>query len=238
MKYDVFISYSSKDKIIADGICHTLEEYGIMCWIAPRDVTPGERYAREIIRGIRESKIMVIVYSKYANQSEHVANEIDRAFNEGKTIIPFMIDNTPMNDDFNYYLARKHWLIAYPNFSSKYYQLALSVALVVGKNLSNQTVVTNRSSIYGSMRIRKNLYIRKIGEEYIVMGINQDLEKTMSLNESAYFLWSKLQTKLSFSLSDMVKFLTEEYDVNVDIAQNDCKILLEGWEKANLIEFL
>ena len=42
MAHDVFISHSSKDKQTADAICHYLEQNGIRCWIAPRDILPGE----------------------------------------------------------------------------------------------------------------------------------------------------------------------------------------------------
>ena len=41
MAHDAFISYSSKDKTIADAVCARLEARGIRCWIAPRDVRPG-----------------------------------------------------------------------------------------------------------------------------------------------------------------------------------------------------
>jgi hypothetical protein len=36
MAHDVFISYSTKDKPIADAVCGTLERNGVRCWIAPR----------------------------------------------------------------------------------------------------------------------------------------------------------------------------------------------------------
>jgi hypothetical protein len=38
MAFDVFISYSTKDKATADAACAALESAGIRCWIAPRDV--------------------------------------------------------------------------------------------------------------------------------------------------------------------------------------------------------
>ncbi len=132
--HEVFISYSNKDKGIADAICHTLEEHGICCWIAPRDVSPGVPYAREIIDGIRKCKVMILVYSKNANDSQHVVNEIDQAFTEEKTIIPFMVDATSMNEELNYYLARRHWLVAYPNYAEKYEELAEAVANVLKKD--------------------------------------------------------------------------------------------------------
>jgi len=45
MSHDIFISYSSKDKPIADGICASLETAGIRCWIAPRDIAAGTALA-------------------------------------------------------------------------------------------------------------------------------------------------------------------------------------------------
>ena len=36
--HDVFISYAHEDKPMADALCATLEQNGLRCWIAPRDV--------------------------------------------------------------------------------------------------------------------------------------------------------------------------------------------------------
>ena len=144
MNHDVFISYSSKDKAVADAVCHVIEQHDMQCWIAPRDVNPGARYAAEIVNGIKHCRVMVLVYSKESNQSEHVANEVDRAFNEGKTIIPFLVDDTPMNDEFDYYLARKHWLVAYPHYAEQLENLAKAIANVLGvefKELSFKTEI-------------------------------------------------------------------------------------------------
>ncbi|MGH6991941.1 MAG: toll/interleukin-1 receptor domain-containing protein, partial [Caulobacteraceae bacterium] len=41
MAHHVFISYSNADKLIADRVCHALEEKGLRCWIAPRDIPFG-----------------------------------------------------------------------------------------------------------------------------------------------------------------------------------------------------
>ena len=42
MSQQVFISYSHKDSQIANGLCNKIEEQEIGCWIAPRNITPGE----------------------------------------------------------------------------------------------------------------------------------------------------------------------------------------------------
>jgi hypothetical protein len=41
MTRPVFISHSSLDKATADQVCTFLEDQGIVCWIAPRNVPPG-----------------------------------------------------------------------------------------------------------------------------------------------------------------------------------------------------
>ena len=44
MSAPIFISFSSKDQEIAETICQVLEARGLDCWIAARDVRPGENF--------------------------------------------------------------------------------------------------------------------------------------------------------------------------------------------------
>src|SRR5215207_8155185 len=50
--FDVFVSYSSKDKAVADAAVATLEARAIRCWVAPRDIVPGKEWSEAIIDGI------------------------------------------------------------------------------------------------------------------------------------------------------------------------------------------
>ena len=76
MAHDVFISHSTQDKAVSDAICAALENEGMRCWIAPRDVQPGRSFAGEITRAIQQSKIMVLVFSANSNNSEQVLREV------------------------------------------------------------------------------------------------------------------------------------------------------------------
>ena len=62
-KYDVFISYSSRNQAVADAICHELESSGIRCWYAPRNIGAGQSWAGAIISAIRECRVFVLVFS-------------------------------------------------------------------------------------------------------------------------------------------------------------------------------
>ena len=112
MKYDVFISHSSKDLELSEKICDYLQSQGINCWIDSRNVTG--LYARSIMEGIEQSEMMVLVYSGKSNSSAHVENEIDNAFCLGKMIIPFRIEGAPYSKVLRYYLNKSHYVDGMP----------------------------------------------------------------------------------------------------------------------------
>src|SRR5271163_3472073 len=113
MAPDVFISHSSADKQMADTICAHLESKGISCWIAPRNILPGEEWGDSILRGIQGCRIMVLIFSKSANDSGPVRSEVDRAVNARKVLIPFRIENVAPTGAMEFHIGRRHWLDAY-----------------------------------------------------------------------------------------------------------------------------
>lgn len=112
MAHDVFISHSSKDKTIADAVCARLEGRGIRCWIAPRDVQPGLPYGEAIIDAIHTCKIMVLLLSSSANNSIHIAKEVERAVSHGATVIPLRIEAVMPAKSLDYFIGSVHWLDA------------------------------------------------------------------------------------------------------------------------------
>ena len=111
-RHDVFISYSSKNKNIADAIVFDFELNGIRCWYAPRDIRPGEEWVTAITKALEVSKVLVLIYTDESNNSRQVMNEIAVAFNAGITIVPFKLSNEHMSRELEYYLTRVHWLDA------------------------------------------------------------------------------------------------------------------------------
>src|SRR6202171_3697207 len=93
MTFDAFISYSHEDKPAADAACAALEARGIRCWIAPRDIDPGQDWAASIVEAIRGARIRLPVCSRHANQSAQVKREVERAASSGKAILPLRIDD-------------------------------------------------------------------------------------------------------------------------------------------------
>ena len=130
--HDVFISYSSKDKNVADAIVADFEQHGIKCWYAPRDIGLGKTWMGAIGEAIKKSKIVILVYSGESNQSKQVTNEMTLAFNEGKTIIPFRLSADDMNNDLEYFLTGVHWLDAItPPLSKNIEKLRIKISPLV-----------------------------------------------------------------------------------------------------------
>jgi len=109
---DVFISHSSADSKLAYAMCDYLEEKGIRCWIAPRDIPGGEKYGKSIIMGLKTCKIMVVLFNKNSNASEAVEMEVERSFHYKLTLIPFKLDETIPSDSLEFFFGSFQWLNA------------------------------------------------------------------------------------------------------------------------------
>jgi TPR repeat protein len=112
MAHEVFISHSSLDKPVADAVCAALENIGIRCWIAPRDLQAGLSFAGEITRAIEYSKVMVLIFSAHSNISAQILREVQLAADSHLHIVQFRIEDVVPNDDLEYYLSTPHWLDA------------------------------------------------------------------------------------------------------------------------------
>jgi ABC-type sugar transport system substrate-binding protein len=112
MAHDAFISYSSKDKAIADAVCAKLENNQIRCWIAPRDILPGVEYGQAIVNALKMSRVVVLVLSSTSNVSPQVMREIERAVSHGIPIVPLRVENILPSESMEYYLSSVHWLDA------------------------------------------------------------------------------------------------------------------------------
>lgn len=144
---DVFVSHSSMDKEIADELVSRLEEKGIKCWIAPRDILPGSEWAASINNAISEAKIMIVIYSDNSASSTQVPKELTIADRKDKFIIPYMIDKTELSGSFEYFFTGAHWISADPKNNDfktdELYGVISGVLKIDGQNVVNNTYVEN-----------------------------------------------------------------------------------------------
>ena len=134
MAREVFISHSAHDKAIANAICAALEGTGLRCWLAPRDVRPGRPFPGEITRAVRQSKVLVLVFSGHSNRSEQVLREIQLAVDCHLPILRFRIEDVALTDDLQYFLSTPHWLDALtPPLSEHITRLEIAVRELLGQ---------------------------------------------------------------------------------------------------------
>ena len=87
-----FISYSSKNQLMADAFRNLLNSKGIDTWMAPGDIPAGSSYMKEINNALKNCSCLVLLLSNAAQGSEWVIKEVERAVNYHKNIIPIKIE--------------------------------------------------------------------------------------------------------------------------------------------------
>lgn len=112
MAKEVFISHSSQDRATATAVCACLESSGFDCWIAPRDILPGQPWGESIVRALDECPIMVLLLTAHANASRHVVKEVERADGKLARIVTFRVEDVVLNPSLEYFLSAEHWLDA------------------------------------------------------------------------------------------------------------------------------
>ncbi len=110
---DVYISYAPRDKETAETVCRALEARQLSCWMAPRDVLPGQSFAQALGRAIHSARVFVLVFSSGTNESQQVERELDMAVSAGVPILPLRVEAVRPRESIEYYLAGHHWLDAF-----------------------------------------------------------------------------------------------------------------------------
>lgn len=114
MAHEIFISYAAEDKSVADAVCQAIEAEGLKCWYAPRDVGYGRDFEESIVDAIGVSRLLILILTAHSNDSAHVKREIQNACLEevGVPVLPFRIEDIPLNKALRYYIGSVHWLDA------------------------------------------------------------------------------------------------------------------------------
>lgn len=111
MTYDVFISYSRKDTIIADRICATFDKAGISYFIDRQGIAGGMEFPKVLAPAIKESEVFLLLASENAYQSPFTTREVLYAFNKkrGEKMLPYIIDSSVLPDDLEFVFSSTNW---------------------------------------------------------------------------------------------------------------------------------
>lgn len=131
-RYDVFISYSTQDQKVVEGVCGFLEREGYRCFVAYRDIPRGVVWASAITEGLDASKMMVVVFSNAFNMSKQTDREIEIASENAMPILTYRVADATMTGAKKYYLKNLNWIDAFPNPEDYFGRLLDSVVKLIG----------------------------------------------------------------------------------------------------------
>ncbi len=74
-----FISYATADQLFADRLYNDLQQNGVRCWFAHRDIRAGQKIHQQIEEAIRTSDRLLLIISESSMKREWVNTEIIHA---------------------------------------------------------------------------------------------------------------------------------------------------------------
>lgn len=88
------------------------------------------------------------------------------------------------------------------------------------------------------MKTKNGFRLRELGGEYILIGESVELvnfNKIITFNESAAYLWQKIEGK-EFNINTLTQLLLDEYDVSEELAHQDAQATIDDWKEIGLLE--
>ena len=88
------------------------------------------------------------------------------------------------------------------------------------------------------MKIKDNLSVRKIGNEYMIVSDSDaglDYTRVISLNETAAYLVEEVG-KREFTKDEWIELLMNKYDVEREVAEADVQLLIDKFVKEGLFD--
>ena len=202
MKYDVFISYSSKDLKVVEDLCVYLEQHKIRCFVAYRDIPRGVVWAKDIVDALEESRMMLVVFSENFNNSDQVDREIEIASEEKKPILTFRIADEAFKGAKKYYLKNLNWIDAFPHPEKTFGYVVDNISALLGMECQSvkQATKQEKESVTPTKSLdqtKVSLRTYRVGDYYddgnnrgVVFEVSEDGRhgKIVSLNEE-YLKW-------------------------------------------------
>jgi hypothetical protein len=90
LKSDVFVSYSSKDFDFAQTLVKSLRESGYSPWFNMTNIEPGDEWEPELLDGLKDASLAVLVVSPDSMQSSWVRKEWETLLAAKKPVLQLL----------------------------------------------------------------------------------------------------------------------------------------------------
>ena len=119
----VFISFSSKNREVADALAYYLRNHGIPVWIAPESIPIGRDYADEIYGAISNCSVFILLLTKESQSSVWIPKELDIALSSNKRIYPIHLDDSSIAKGFQFRLINTQIVEAFGQIEKAFLKL-------------------------------------------------------------------------------------------------------------------
>ena len=113
LKEKVFLSYSHKDSDIAQAIYNGCTKRDLKVFYDFESLQPGEDFLVSVSNAILEASeqgCVVVIVSKNSMDSGFVLQEIAFSMTNSAYILPIIVDDVELSDEFRFLLARYQWV--------------------------------------------------------------------------------------------------------------------------------
>lgn len=217
--HDVFVSFSFKDQTIAQYVVNQLScKYNIPCWICTSEILAGEHYKSVIVEAIESAKLVLFIQSEHSIASNEVPKEIAISLDNGKPVIPFVIDEAELVGDLEYDLLAVHRVDATkPTMDERIEELSRQIYAVIDKN--NKTGGWDRN-----FRQFKLLSTPTIAPKKIFLGrddVLSEIEEKFGSGENVQFLYGIGGIGKTQIAKQYAKRHKNDYDTVVYVTYNE-----------------
>lgn len=99
--HSLFISYSSKDEMLARRLHNDLQNNGVRCWFAPEDLKIGDKFRQRIDEAIHLQDKLLLLLSEHSVASTWVETEVEAALEkedrqQREVLFPVRLDDAVM----------------------------------------------------------------------------------------------------------------------------------------------
>jgi hypothetical protein len=158
--YDVFLSYSNKDKAFVRSLANRLRGDGIRIWFDEWEIRPGDSVPAKIEEGLNQSRVLVLCMSANTFDSDWAQLEsgtfrFHDPLNKQRRFIPLRFDDTPIPGS----LAQFRYIDWRPNNREQEYPKLITACRPSGESpaITNDSIAPELSFGFDAQQYLKEL---------------------------------------------------------------------------------
>jgi hypothetical protein len=135
MSHSVFISYSRRESPFVDVLLDALEDEGVETWVDYHSLVPARPWLDQILEGIRQADVFLLIVSKESMASANVRSEYQYALEQRRRIILIVFEAVSLPPA----LQSCEWIDFHTSFSKKKKELLVQLDAPIQRSSPPQT---------------------------------------------------------------------------------------------------